>query len=95
MLAHLRKVPKVDDLYVGVDSEPVRLCKVYEWLAEQLCVSLDIGYKEPVEVMWKMRGSKRICNVHIRVTGFEFNYPSYQEGYGELIAQFLESEGAE
>ncbi len=90
MLAHLRGLASPDHLYVGVDNEPAPLCEVYEWLAEQLSVPLEIDHREPTESARQMRANKRICNARIRATGFEFRYPSYREGYGELVTQLLE-----
>jgi len=34
--------------------------------------------------------NKRIRNARIRATGFEFRYPTYREGYGELVTRLLE-----
>ncbi len=87
MLAHLQRLPRVDNLYVGVDNQPTPLCDVYEWLAEQLSVPLEIDHREPTERVRQQRGNKRISNARIRETGFVFKYLSYKEGYAELIAQ--------
>ncbi len=90
MLLHLRQLPQPERLYVGVDNEPAPLCEVYEWLAEQLSVPLEIDHREPTESARQMRANKRIRNARIRATGFEFRYPTYREGYGELVTQLLE-----
>jgi len=90
MLAHLRNLDAPDALYVGVDDAPAPLCEVYEWLAEQLSVPLAIDHREPTEKVRQMRANKRIRNARIRATGFEFRYPSYREGYGELVTRLLE-----
>lgn len=89
ILAHLlelnEKSPdKVDSLYVGVDDEPTPSCEVYDWLAEQLCVP-DVDHNEPTESARIMRSNKRLSNAKIKATGYEFKYPSYREGYIELI----------
>jgi nucleoside-diphosphate-sugar epimerase len=90
MLAHLRNLEAPESLYVGVDNAPAPLCEVYEWLAEQLSVPLQIDHREPTESARQVRANKRIRNTRIRSTGFEFRYPTYREGYGELITQLLE-----
>ena len=84
LLQHLRNLERPDELYVGVDNEPVELCEVYEWLAEQLALPLP-EHREPSETARHQRGNKRICNARIRSSGFEFKYPTYREGYGALI----------
>lgn len=90
MLAHIRNLEAPDSLYVGVDDEPALLCEVYEWLAEQLSVPLQIEHREPTETARQQRANKRISNRRIRSTGFDFRYPSYREGYGELVTHLLE-----
>lgn len=89
MLTHLLNLnesnPKsVESLYVGVDNEPSLACEVYEWLAEELCMP-EVEHKEASENARMMRSNKRISNAKIRTTGYEFKYPTYKEGYIELI----------
>lgn len=75
---------QLDSLYIGVDSQPTLLCEVYEWLAEQLNV-MDIEHVEPTENSRILRSNKRLSNQKIRDTGYQFQYPTYQDGYKELI----------
>jgi len=89
MLAHLmnydiRNPEKVESLYVGVDNQPTPSCEVYDWLAEQLCVP-DVEHIEPKESSRQMRSNKRLSNARIKSTGYEFIYPSYQDGYLALL----------
>ncbi|WP_373020431.1 SDR family oxidoreductase [Thiomicrorhabdus sp.] len=89
ILAHLLNLneqdPKlVDSLYIGVDDQPTPSCEVYEWLAEQLSVG-HIEHIEPTENSRLMRSNKRLSNAKIRATGYDFKYPTYQDGYSELI----------
>ncbi|MDG6774887.1 NAD-dependent epimerase/dehydratase family protein [Thiomicrorhabdus sp. ZW0627] len=89
ILAHLLNLneqdPKlVDSLYIGVDDQPTLSCEVYEWLAEQLSVG-HIEHIEPTENSRLMRSNKRLSNAKIRSSGYDFKYPDYQAGYGELI----------
>ena len=81
---HLMNLDKLDPLYIGVDNQPTPSCEVYEWLAEQLSVGY-IEHTEPTENSRTMRSNKRLSNAKIRATGYEFIYPTYQEGYGSLI----------
>lgn len=89
MLAHLlelneKQPEKVESLYVGVDNQPTLACEVYEWLAEELCVP-EVEHKEASENARLMRSNKRISNAKIRATGYELRYPTYKEGYIDLI----------
>ncbi len=84
MLIHLMNLTNPDSLYIGVDNQPTPSCEVYEWLAEQLSVGY-IEHTEPTENSRNQRSNKRLSNAKIRATGYEFIYPTYQEGYGSLI----------
>ena len=89
ILAHLIDMSEqgdktIEPLYIGVDNEPTYSCEVYEWLAEQLSVS-DVEHSDPTENSRLMSSNKQLLNTKIRSTGYEFQYPSYQDGYGELI----------
>ncbi|QCU90730.1 NAD-dependent epimerase/dehydratase family protein [Thiomicrorhabdus sediminis] len=75
---------QVDDLYIGVDDTPTLSCEVYDWLAEQLSVP-DVEHIEPKESSRQMRSNKRLSNARVRASGYDFIYPSYEDGYRELI----------
>lgn len=81
---HLMQLPNPDNLYIGVDDQPTPSCEVYEWLADQLSVN-HIEHIEPTEQSRLQRSNKRLCNQKIRQTGYQFIYPSYQEGYSALL----------
>ncbi|WFE68660.1 NAD-dependent epimerase/dehydratase family protein [Thiomicrospira sp. R3] len=81
---HLLNIDQPEALYIGVDNQPTLSCEVYEWLAEQLSIG-TIEHSEPTENSRLMRSNKRLSNAKIRATGYEFKYPTYQEGYGSLI----------
>jgi nucleoside-diphosphate-sugar epimerase len=75
-------------LYLGVDSESAEEGELYEWLAKTL------GAPAPLEVdddeirespSRRSAGSKRCSNRLARESGYVFRYPTYREGYGELI----------
>lgn len=87
IMAHLMTYDKTDNLYIGVDNEPTLTCEVYEWLADQLSVS-EIEHIEPTESSRAMRSNKRLSNEKIRATGYEFKYPSYIEGYSEMLENY-------
>lgn len=80
----MQDATKVENLYVGVDNQPTPSCEVYEWLAEELNVP-EVDHQEPSENSRQMRSNKRLSNERIRNSGYEFKYPTYQDGYSELI----------
>lgn len=68
--------------YLGVDSDPADMGDVLRFLAAEM------GYPEPpVGPAGAARGgNKRVSNALLRGTGFTFAYPSFREGYREVLA---------
>lgn len=84
IVAHVLAHPRPERLYVGVDHAPVELCEVYRWIAAGL------GLPEPLETDEPdARGGsrKRCSNARLLASGYTFLYPTYREGYGELLAE--------
>ena len=69
-------------VYVGVDNDPADLGDVLRFLASEM------GYPEPpVGSAGEARGeNKRCSNALLRSTGFEFTYPSFRDGYRDILA---------
>lgn len=85
MLGHLLLLDAqgvvIDDCYVGVDSEPVPLQEVQRYLAQ--CMGLNPAVA--AETTRQRGGNKRCSNKRIVASGFEFEYPSYREGYEAVL----------
>ncbi|HYH45486.1 MAG TPA: NAD-dependent epimerase/dehydratase family protein, partial [Thermoanaerobaculia bacterium] len=89
LLAHLLALAEPQLLYLGVDHDPADLRDVYLWLAEQLG-SPPPQAAEPGASATGARtraGSKRCSNARLLASGYRFLYPTFREGYGELIEQ--------
>ncbi|TAP42962.1 NAD-dependent epimerase/dehydratase family protein [Arthrobacter sp. S39] len=69
-------------VYVGVDNSPAELGDVLRFLAAEM------GYPEPpVGPAGEARGgNKRCSSALLRSAGFEFAYPSFREGYRDILA---------
>jgi nucleoside-diphosphate-sugar epimerase len=69
-------------VYVGVDDEPADLGAVLRFLASEL------GLPEPrVGDAGPARGGNKRCrNDLLRSTGFNFTFPTFREGYRDVIA---------
>ncbi|MBA6419373.1 NAD-dependent epimerase/dehydratase family protein [Pseudomonas sp. 5Ae-yellow] len=84
LLAHLLALADKRELlapcYLGVDDEPASLFEVTSWLAEQLGTRLQAD--GPVSTR---TGSKRCSNALAREFGWQPAYPSFREGYAELL----------
>jgi len=80
-LEHLLFLENPDPVYVGVDNEPALLCDVYTELAKML------GLSEPArgEDSDRTRSNKRCSNRRLRASGYRFRFPTFREGYREMI----------
>lgn len=80
-LASMEAIPAT--VYVGVDNSPADLGDVLRFLASEM------GYPEPpIGPAGEARGGNKRCNnALLRGTGFEFTYPSFREGYREVLAR--------
>jgi len=83
-LAHLielnRNGEKLQPVYLATDSAPVPMLEVVTWLAEQMGVAEFLS-----ETATNERGNKRCSNQRLLASGFVFHYPSFKDGYAELI----------
>lgn len=83
-LRHLLDLSEPRPLYLGVDREPAERCQVLRWLARRL------GVPEPPVVEGDggggRRSNKRCSSDRLVEDGYDFLYPTYREGYGDLLA---------
>lgn len=82
VLAHLinrtEHKQSVAPLYLASDSEPATQYTVRHWLAQQLGVGLR-------EEQLQVRGNRRASNRRLLQSGYRFLYPSFRQGYRQLI----------
>lgn len=83
-LAHLGRESIPPGVYLAVDDEPCSQCELMDWLAGRMGLPAPERVSQPAG---GVRGSNKRCrNDKLRATGFEFRYPTYREGYGEMLA---------
>lgn len=82
-IVHLATVPpEPAPVYVGVDNDPADLGTVLRFLAAELGLA-----EPPVGDAGPARGGNKRCrNDLLRSTGFEFAFPSFREGYRDILA---------
>ncbi|MFE4541439.1 SDR family oxidoreductase [Arthrobacter sp. NPDC056727] len=69
-------------VYLGVDDDPAELGDVLRFLAAELEMT-----PPPKASLGDARGgNKRCSNALLRGTGFSFKYPSFREGYRDILA---------
>ncbi|HMB51757.1 MAG TPA: SDR family oxidoreductase [Thermoanaerobaculia bacterium] len=83
-LAHLLTLPEVEPLYLVVDREPVERCELLRWLAERMGAPAPPAAENRGEN--ERRGNKRCSSRRLVESGYGFEYPTYREGYGALMA---------
>lgn len=81
VLLHLMSLSQPDPLYVAVDDYPAPRHEVLTWIAQQL------GKPGPrlVEQDGGAFAGKRCANRLLKHSGYRFCFPSYKEGYRDLI----------
>lgn len=79
-LAHLMAHGKPGEIYNATDDQPVTQRAFFHWLSDQLNRSMPPA--APADPNRK-RGltNKRISNVKLKSTGYQFKYPTFREGY--------------
>nr|WP_298059460.1 SDR family oxidoreductase [uncultured Halomonas sp.] len=87
IIAHLVRYQEsghsLADIYLGSDCEPVTMHNVMMWLAQQLKVEATETMQSPL----RRRASKRCDNQRILDTGYQFRFPSYREGYAQVLKE--------
>ncbi|TDR51284.1 nucleoside-diphosphate-sugar epimerase [Halomonas ventosae] len=77
---HLAGGP-LEALYLASDCEPSPLHEVMAWLAKQLKVEATETIQSPL----RRRASKRCDNTRLLESGYRFRYPSFREGYAQVL----------
>ena len=82
-IVHLAtQVERPEPLYIGADDEPAARAEVLGFLA----LELGVAHPPVADVPERAGSNKRCRNERLRSTGFEFEYPSYREGYRAVLA---------
>ena len=71
----------LEQCYLASDDDPAPMWEVMSWLAEQLkCQPPTVKSDDPCCVK-----NKRCNNQRLKALGYKFRYPSFKDGYLELI----------
>ncbi len=80
-LIHLLLKNGLDPVYIGVDDEPSPICDVYRYVAE--LVGVDPPAVDPEAQPPRL--NRRCSNQLLRATGYELEFPSFREGYRDIV----------
>jgi nucleoside-diphosphate-sugar epimerase len=77
--------PAPGRLVLGVDEEPAELGDVLTWLANELGVAPPTAGVSDAGRARRSASNKRVNSEKLRQLGFRLRYPTYREGYAELL----------
>lgn len=83
VLVHLLKINNINKSYIATDDLPSTRKEVYTYLAEKLNIEVNEAINHTSNS--NRYGSKRCLNKILKDSGFEFTYPSFKEGYDEIL----------
>ena len=85
VLQHLvsRRLSDIEQnsLYIGSDLDNASQWRIANWVSEKLETSKPKPWNTTIQV----NQNKRCRSTLLQQTGFEFHYPSFKEGYSELL----------
>ena len=85
ILSYVAKHPSPPSVVLGVDSAPALYNDILLWLANQLtCPPPAIG-ETPARLQ---KSNKRCSNQFLQTLGYQFKYPNYRLGLGQLLLGF-------
>ena len=95
MVFHMINLKKFEPVYIGVDHRPASSQEVIEWIAKKKNMELpfvdapyiEAGSTSPAPANYGNSSNKRCKNQKILNTGFHFLYPTYREGYTEILGR--------
>ncbi|GAB2723667.1 SDR family oxidoreductase [Halomonas garicola] len=83
LIQHQERGDSVETLYLGSDSEPATQHNVMSWMAQML----EVAATETMQSPLRRRASKRCDNTRIVESGYDFRYPTFREGYAQVLRE--------
>ncbi len=84
-LAHLMSLDAPEQIYLAVDNEPAEQNEIIRWLADRLGAPPPRTAPEAEAPSRRSGSNKRCKNARLKASGYQLIYPSFREGYGEMI----------
>lgn len=80
VVQHLLDVPNPHPLYIATDEEPALRVDVLSWLAQAMKCTM------PLAAATDHTEGKRCSNRRLLDAGYQFRFPTYREGYAQVLA---------
>lgn len=87
---HLLRLPpeRAHGVWLGVDHEPCDRGVVLDWLADRLGVARPRRVAATASAPARTRGSNKRCSsAKLRAAGYAFRFPTFREGYADVLAR--------
>jgi nucleoside-diphosphate-sugar epimerase len=84
-LMHLLFGENMHGIFIGSDDAPVDRTEVYAWVAARCGVDLRLEKVFAMSKAGEPGQGKRCKNDKLKASGYRFKYPTYREGYAELV----------
>ena len=78
---------KLGPLYIGTDHAPVSQWELVNWLASQMGVEQAFNGELSLSDVIPRKG-KQLSSSLLQALGYHFKYPSYVQGYKDLLADY-------
>jgi nucleoside-diphosphate-sugar epimerase len=82
-LRHLLRLEDPASVYLAVDNEAADRNEVIRWLSAELGVAPPAPAAGPAQPA----SGKRCSNRRLLATGYAFRYPTFREGYGQMLGE--------
>jgi len=85
ILAHLMALDQPEPIYLGVDCAPAKKIDVLGFIAD----TLGVPRPAPADAAPSTRGGNKRCSNRLLLrSGYRFTYPTFAEGYAEMIGDY-------
>lgn len=71
--------------WIGSDLDPAEECEVFDWIADRLGVPRPPRGGGDAGVSGRDGSNKRCSSARLRGAGYRFRYPSFRDGYAEML----------
>lgn len=88
-LAFFIERPRQGGLFIASDEEPATLGELSDWVREQEIPRTWLETTPPRRRQVTPRKSRALSSAKLRAAGFSFHYPSFRQGYAELLRATL------